>query len=207
MFGSKVAKTKIDKSTEQVLELEAQKKRLEMERDQIQLELENTKKRESMKIEVEAHKHTLKLQEEKAVFDREKKVWEIEKKELTDRAAREKKEFQERLQAESDLKTQEAVTLTKLEAQQQVKQGELDKSREVNDLRTAHAEALSKVKSELAEDYYSKLTAAFQDIQMNGDKNSKFVQELALKVFDRVPANSTDISVRVPRLVEAKTDV
>lgn len=95
MFGNKVAKVKISSSTAQVLELEAQKKRLEMERDQIQIELQNQKKREGMKLEEEAHKQKLKLQEETAVFNREKLIWEKEKQELIDRAARERKEFED----------------------------------------------------------------------------------------------------------------
>lgn len=200
MFGNKVAKIKIDKSTEQVLELEAQKKRLEMERDQIQIELQNQKKREGMKLEEEAHKQKLKLQEETAVFNREKLIWEKEKQELIDRAGRERKEFEETHKKQSELQLQEAVTLTKLESQQKIKQAEIDKSREVNEVRTTAAEELSKVKSELAEDYYNKLTAAFQDIQMNGDKNSKFVQELALKVFDRVPSSDVRVDVNQPKL-------
>lgn len=206
-FKSKAVKNKIDKSTEQILELEAGKKRLEIEMEQIRLDLANQKKREDMKLEVEAHKHHLKLQEEKAVFDREKRVWEIEKKELQDRAARDKKEFEDRLKADSDLKMQEAITLMKLESQQKVKQTELDKDRSLNQLETVHSTELSKVKSDLAEEYYRKLTSAFQDIQMNGDKNSKFVQELALKVFDRVPTTRSEVGVEVsnvPQLVQAK---
>lgn len=200
MFGNKEAKVKISSSTAQVLELEAQKKRLEMERDQIQIELQNQKKREGMKLEEEAHKQKLKLQEETAVFNREKLIWEKEKQELIDRAARERKEFEETHRKQSELQLQEAVTLTKLEAQQKIKQAEIDKSREVNEVRTKAAEELSKTKSELAEDYYNKLTAAFQDIQMNGDKNSKFVQELALKVFDRVPSSDVRVDVNQPKL-------
>lgn len=207
VFGTKAGKAKIDSQTAQVLELETQKKRLEIERDQIQLELNNAKDRAVMQLEKESHKQSLKLDAERAVFDREKKVWEVEKKEMLARFEREREEFHDSTKRESDLKIQEAVTLVKLDAQQKIKQSELDKAREVNALKTSSAEELSKAKSESAEQYYNKLTAAFQDIQMNGDKNSKFVQELALKVFERVPTNRTDIGVEisdVPQLKSAK---
>lgn len=205
-FKSKVAKVKIDKSTEQVLELEIQKKHLEIERDQISLELQNTKSRETMKLEVENHKHTLKLQEEKAVFERERKVWETEKKELEERAKREKTEFETRIKADNELKMQEVTTLTKLDSQQKIMQLAVDKDRAFNALKTAHSEELSKVRTDLAEQYYEKLTVAFQDIQMNGDKNSKFVQELALKIFDQAPKNRTEfgVDVNVPMLNAVK---
>lgn len=200
------ASAKIDRSTEQVLDLETQKKRLEMEIEQIRLDLENQKKRETMKLEEESHKHRLRLQEEKAVFDREKKVWEVEKKEMVDRFDREKKEFQNKVEQEFSLKTQEAVTLTKLESQQKIKQAEIDKERAINTLSTKHAEELSKIRSTTAEEHYKKLTEAFQEIQLNGDKNSKFVQELALKVFEKLPSPQTrfDVGITTPQLVSPK---
>jgi len=93
LFGeeNKAAKTKMKKSTAQVLELEGIKKKLEIDRDQITLELENMKKRQNMKIEEEAHKHRLKLESERAIFDREKEIWKKEKQELIDRNTREKR--------------------------------------------------------------------------------------------------------------------
>lgn len=198
LFGSKVAKTKIDRSTEQVLELEAQKKRLEMERDQISLELDNQKRKFQMSLEEEKHKQKLDLESKSAVFAREKEIWKAEKEELIARAARDKKEFEERLQKQHEITLQEAVTLAKLESQQKVKQAELDRDRQVTELRTQHAEELAKVRAEQAESHYNKLTAAFQEIQLNGDKTSKFVQDLALKMLDTMPRGTrTDVGINV----------
>lgn len=206
MFKSPAERAKINKSTEQILELEVLKKRLEMERDSIQQELDNQKKRESMKIEVEVHKSVLKMQEEKAVFDREKKVWETEKKEMQDRFKRENEEQVNRLKQQSELSLQEAVTLTKLDSQQKVIQLQVDNDRATSVLMTSHATELAKVRTDLAEEYYNKLTQAFTDIQMKGDKNSQFVQDLALKIFDRAPANKTSfgVDVTVPQLESHK---
>jgi len=198
MFGkSKIANRKIDKSTEQIIDLETQKKRLEMERDEIQLDLENQKKRWGMKLEEEAHKHKLLLMEEKSVFDREQQIWVKDKEELIARNTRDREEFEKRLKQEFEINKQEAVTLINLDSQQKVKQAELDRDREINKIKTSHAEELSKVKSDTAETYYKKLTEAFQDMQINGDKNTKFVQEMALKIFDKVPAGKTDVGVTV----------
>jgi hypothetical protein len=201
-----VSSTKIERSTEAVMELEVEKKRLQMEVEQIKLELDNQKKRETMKLEEEAHKHKLKLQEEKAVFEREKKVWEVEKKELADRYAREKVEFEGKVKQEFELKTQEAVTLTKLDSQQKVKQAEIDSERKINALQTKHADDLAKVRAETAEEHYKKLTAAFQEMQLHGDKNTKFVQELALKVFEKVPTPRAEfgVDINTPQLTASK---
>ena len=51
--------------------------------------------------------------------------------------------------------------------------------------------------TDLSEQYYQKLTEAFQEIQLNGDKNSKFVQELALKVFDKMPTSRSEVGIDV----------
>lgn len=197
IFGTKAGNAKIDSQLQQVLELEATKKRLEMERDQIALELQNQKKRSAMALEEESHKQKLDFAEKKAVFDREKAVWATEKAEITARAERDRKEFEARLKADSEMKLTEAVTLAKLDSQQQVKQAELDRDRKISELRTEHAEALAKVKADTAEEYYKKMSAAFSEIQIHGDKASKFQQELALKMIEAMPRARTDLGVSI----------
>jgi hypothetical protein len=198
LFAPDVKSSKIDAQTAQVLELEAQKKRLEMERDQISLELENQKKRNQMKLDEEKHAQKLAFDEKTAVFNREKALWETEKRDLLARSERERKEFEERLKAEHELKLTEAVTLAKLDSQQKVKQAELDRDRQVTELRTKQAEELAKVKSDTAEEYYKKMTSAFTEMQLHGDKSTKFVQELALKMFDVNPRPAKfDLGVNV----------
>lgn len=206
-FGKKkAASNKIDSSTAQVLELEAQKKRLEMEREQIQIELNNTKIRFAMTLEQERHTQKLSFDEKKAVFEREKAVWETEKHEILDRSTRERAEFEERLKKDHELKLTEAVTLARLDSQQKVKQAELDAARQVSELRTQQAEALAKVKADTAEEYYKKMTGAFTEIQLNGDKSTKFVQELALKMFDSVPRGGADFNVGINALPAPKNE-
>lgn len=194
---TEAAKRKIDRSTEEILDLEAQKKSLEIDKENVELELNNLKRKMEMQLEEEAHKHKLKLESERAVFDREKQIWEKEKKELLDRAAREKKEFEETLRRESELATNEAITLVKLESQQKIKQAEIDKERAINELKAEMAEKVAEIQASESEKHYEKLTEAFSEMQINGDKNSRFVQELAMKVFDKIPTPRTEIGVDV----------
>ncbi len=194
MFGyGKVAKAKIDKSTAQILELEAQKKSLELDKDNLALELTNLKRKVEMEMELERHRQKLALEGERAVFTREKAVYEVDKKEMEDR-----------LKREMELSKTEAITLMKLESQQKIKQTEIDTQRTINELKALHTEELAKVRTSSAEEYYKRLTAAFQDLQVNGDKNSRFIQDLALKMFDKVPSPSVGVDVtmsNVPKLV------
>lgn len=203
---SKAAKAKIDRSTEQILELESQKKKLELDKDQVSIELDNMRKRNDMKLEEERHKQKLVLETEKAVFDREKKIWEVEKKELIEKNEKNRKEFESQLKRELDLSHQEALTLLKLESQQMIKQAELDKQREVNELKAEVATKIAAIQGSEAEKYYSKLTAALQEISVHGDHNSKFAKDLALKLFDRMPTQNseTKVTVDVPKLSRGK---
>lgn len=212
MFGSDkdVSKNKITKSTKEVLDLETQKMRLEMERDQIQLELDNMKTRQSMALEKEDHKHQLALESKTAIFEREKEIWAKEKQELIDRAERDKKEFESNLKRDLEIKHNEAITLTKLESQQKIKQAELDKDRAINELKADHAGKVAAIQASESEKYHDKLSNALQEITMNGDKNTKFVQEMALKLVDKAPAaNGVGIDVNLtnePRQLNAANE-
>ena len=64
-------------------------------------------------------------------------------------------------------------------------------------LSSVHAKEVAELQASESEKYYNKITEAFQEIQMHGDKNSKFVQELALKVFDKVPMARTEVGIDI----------
>lgn len=198
---SKVAEDKIDSSTRQVLELEAQKLQLKMQVDQIQLELDNQKARNAMALEKDRHAQQLKLDTETAKFSLAKEKWEIEKAELIRKSDNAAKEVKDTLEREHKISLQEAVSLTKLESQQKVKQAELDRDREINALKMTQVEELSKVRTQAAEDTFKKLSAFIEEVTMKGDKNTNFVQELALKMFNGAPQprSSVDIEVGVNR--------
>lgn len=191
IFGKKknvedqVAKQKIGQSTKRVLDLEAQMHKLELQKDQLELELQNMKQKGRMKIDEEIHQHKLELQTKTAVFDREKAIWEKEKQELIEKHAEDKEKFENDLKAKFELDKTETVTLIKLESQQKIKQAEIDKERAINRLEKEKAEELSEIKSKYAEEYYEKLTKAFEEIQLNGDHNSKFIKDIALAMIDK----------------------
>lgn len=201
---NRVAKAQLDNATKQLLELETVKKRLEIDRDQINLELQNLRQKMQMQIEVETHKQKLEMESQKALFDREKKVWAQEKQELLDKARREKSEFEERLLKDSEIKMVEAVSLTKLESQQKIAQAQVDAAREINAVRTEMAEKVARIQQDESEKFYNKLTAAFQEMQLNGDKNSKFVQEMALRILDKTPTANVDLSIKNQQLPAPK---
>jgi hypothetical protein len=207
MFFSKVQRQQLERATNQLLELEASKKRLEIERDQINLELENLRSKMQMAIEKETHKQTLTMESQKAIFEREKEIWVKEKQELLDKARREKTEFEERLTKDTEIKMMEAISLTKLESQQAIAQAKLDVSREINAVKTEMAQQVAKIQQDESEKFYNKLTSSFQEMQMNGDKNSKFVQELALRILDKTPSANVDVSVRTKQLESSQKDV
>ena len=203
----KAIENKIDKGTEELLDLETHKKRLQLEVEEIQLELQNQRSRSQMELERAKHTHQLELDSQKAVFEREKAIWEKDKADLIASHERDMEEFKESLKREHDLKLQEAVTLTKLESQQKIKQAELDKDREITKLEKEQSKALSELRAKTAEEQFGKFKEIFEEFQMNGDKNSKFIQDLSMKMIENLPTAATRTQVDVgvgDRLLEAK---
>lgn len=190
MFNFNKSSTMLDKKTNEILELASQKKMLEIELDTLHLEVKNKTLSEKMRLEEEAHRQKLKLDDEKASFDRQKQVWSEEKAQLIKKHKEEMDEFLKKTKSEFDLKLLEAVTLAKLDSEQKIKQLDLDSHRQLTEEKIKHIEELSLAKTDASSKYYDKMTEAFTDMQMNGDKNTKFVQEMALAVFNKVPIQS-----------------
>lgn len=198
-------RAKYQENQSQILNLESEKKRLEIQVETMHLELKNKTLSLEMKLKEDAHKQKLSLDEERAKFEREKQIWNEEKQKLLSTHNKEMKEFKEKLEQEFSLKLLEATTLAKLDSEQKTKQSEIDNQRKISEIQVKHIDELSKTKSELNKEYYDRMTSAFQEIQTKGDNNSRFVQELALKIFDRVPTqkqqfalefNSSDMEAR-----------
>lgn len=194
-FSNKIQKDKIDRTTAQILELQSTKKELEIEIANQRQELDNERKRQVMKIEEEQHKHKLEMQSKDAEFARSKKAWEEDKTLMLKRFGEERTDFETRLKSEYDLKLQEAVTLAKLDAEQRVRQVELDKSRATSELESKYAKEKSELEQKLSQDYYSKLTAAMADFNANGNVTTKFMQEIAMKVFEKAPFANPNLQI------------
>jgi len=195
MFKTKVQKNKIDKTMEQILNLQGEKKELEIQREQMQLENSNMKRKAEMAVEEKNHTHKLELREKIAEFEREKKIWNLDKNDLIEKHDRESTELEKRLQAEFDIKEKETIALGKLENQQKTKQAELDSQREVAKIKEEYAIKESKLRIELAEENYKKLSEAMTKLHSEGNSSSKFIQEIALKMMDKGPnPNETNLN-------------
>lgn len=184
-----------DQQLAYIAELETQKKKLQIELDTMHLDAKNKSLDLEMKLKEEAHKQKLDLMEEKAKFRRDQEIWKEEKEKLIAEHKKELVNFKEKIKADSDLEILKLTTMAKLDAEQQTKQAELDAQRQISELKVKHIEELAAAKTEANTKYYDKMTDAYQDMQANGDKNSKFVQELALKIFDQAPKNRTEFAL------------
>lgn len=96
------------------------------------------------------------------------------------------------------LKANEQVSAAKLDADAKVKAAEAKSelaitqlqgkfTREKSEILAAAAKDLAEAKAKAAEEYYEKLSKAMTELHQNGDKNSKFIQELALSMIQKTP--------------------
>ena len=187
----------LEQKTNEILELASQKKMLQIEINTLHLEVKNSTLSEKMRLEQEAHTQKLLLDDEKASFNRQKVVWTEEKALLIKKHKEDQDDFMKKVQSNFDLKLLEAITLAKLDSEQKLKQSNLDSHREITELKIKNIEEISKAKTDANVEYYDKMTEAFTDMQLNGDKNTKFVQEMALAIFNKVPAQSSQLALDV----------
>lgn len=130
-------------------------------------------KKTRMKIEEMQHKHRLEVAELRAQIEREKKHWEEDKKRL-----------QEKLKADSEIALKEAISLTKLQSEQQIKQAQLDADRKLN-------QEIAKLNKE----HYDKLSESMSKLHEEGNVTTRFMQELSLKMFEKAPKNTVRTEV------------
>lgn len=78
----------------------------------------------------------------------------------------------------ADANNRNELTLTTL-------QGKFTRDKAEQDAK--YAKDLAEAKTKAAEDYYEKMTKAMTELHQNGDKNSKFIQELALTMVQKTP--------------------
>jgi L-arabinose isomerase len=102
----------------------------------------------------------------------------------------------EELEHKFKLKTEEVEHLTKLRSEQEISKMKLDydkrldaqdtkHTKEQERLKSKHAQALAQAESTLAKEYYDKTQAALQEINMNGNHNTKFMEKMAMKFMDK----------------------
>lgn len=126
-----------------------------------------------MELEEVKHKHNLELREMQAQMEIEKRHWQEDRsRELA------------QLKKEHELKITEATTLLRLESQQKTKQAELDYQSKLND-----------AVKRLNDANYDAMTRAMTKLHEEGDKNTRFTQDLALKMIGSMPANKSETKV------------
>lgn len=145
-------------------------------------------KRAQALAEIEVSKikaeHQLEMNRLNSEFKQEKKNWDEDKSRLVDQ-----------LQKEHDLKLKEILTLTKLDSEQKIKQMQLDATRSVDELRNQNIKEMSNLKESLLTDHYNKLSEAMGKLHQEGNHQTKFTQELALKMLEGMPKNSIETKV------------
>ncbi len=95
------------------------------------------------------------------------------------------------LEKDHELKLKETVSLLKLDSDQRVKQLEIDNLRKVNELTAKFESERTSFKEKFLNENYEKMTNAMTKLHEEGDKNSKFTQELALKMLDQMPEHKS----------------
>jgi hypothetical protein len=122
-----------------------------------------------------------------------------------------KKESALKIQAEEltkrhELALTEATTLLKLDYQQQIKQKEMDFQKTVNDLKASQLMEQANFKAKVQDENYERLKDAMTKLHEEGNVTTKFTQDLALKMFEKVPTAksehtylSGDVAVQVDK--------
>lgn len=99
---------------------------------------------------------------------------------------------------QNNLVIKEAVFAADMKAQSSIKEVIAERDRMITELKCRHAEEISKLKSDhaqllnaseskYAQNSYEKLSLALTDLHQNGDKNSRFIQDMALEMIKKAP--------------------
>ena len=124
---NKLLKTKnIDEQVESklndLLELKEKIKTLEISINEKEIEIKQAKQFSNHALAELEHQKKLELQEREAKFQREKTLWNEDKKRLETSIQEQLKTAEEQLQSRFEIKEQETISLVKLDAEQKTKQ-------------------------------------------------------------------------------------
>lgn len=118
-----------------------------------------------------------------------------------------------KLQAEYDIlaekKTMELVEhvkLQKMEMEDKLKKQANLYQESMNHLNLVHAQEISKLETRLAKEYYEQMTAALREVNLEGNVQAKFTQELSLKMLDKALEKPMPAHMITERLVSVKAE-
>lgn len=203
----KLLKGKLEKTTNELVELQTQKKEMELEKKYLEATLKTERINREMDLEQAEHRSRLALTEASARFQREKEEWEADKEKMKRELEEDKARQTLLLKEDHDRKLREATSLCMLDTAQKIKQAEMDFRRQILELREKYAEELHQNKTnaaqekmelnaKLTQEYYDRLNAALIELHSKGNTTTQFVQELALKMLDK-PVGATVTENRV----------
>lgn len=96
------------------------------------------------------------------------------------------------LQAEFDILAQrktaeliEHLKLQKIEMEDKLNKQATLYNDSLNKLASVHAAEKSELEARLAKEYYAQMTAALREVNLEGNAQSKYIQELSMKMFDK----------------------
>lgn len=169
-WATKAEKIKLNVVETDIVDLITKKKELEMDIAQVKLELENKKKEQELMLEkLKAH-HAIELDRSKYEFDKAKQTWEIEKAQI-----------EKKLTHEFEMKEKEVLLLKKLETEQAVAKAQIDSEKKLQE----EVKKLNDKQIKMEADMYEKLAKSMAELHEKGNAQTKFVQELSLKMLDQ----------------------
>lgn len=180
--------------------------------------------KEKLKLDIEQLKVQLltQKQEQELALNRERASWQVQRD--SDKAKfdleREQAKMREKFSVEEAIKraqlaADESLTMKKLDYEQQIRQAQLDKDKALLSVKEEYAKKETQLHQSLHKEMYEKLNQALIQMSQEGDKNTRFVHDLMMKIFDKAPAlNSFELTQRqyqggdvknLPKPIEVET--
>lgn len=210
MFGiaSKVHRREREKMTEEILELQKEKGEIGIAKDTLNLELANARKEHDMAVEKEKHIAELEKTKLQSEVARKEKHWIEDKARMEKQFEEDKKETIRKLETDQDTEMFKLKSMAKLESEQQIAQAKLDAKKEVQELEvkhtkaiaileTTHAKEFAAAQSKMEADYFEKMKKALNEINMEGNSQTKFSQEIVKHLINSTRPGFTGINVDV----------
>lgn len=98
-----------------------------------------------------------------------------------------------KLEKESEIKLFELASNLRLKHDQAVAKIQLEKDREIDKIRNAAASDLLDAKEKLLADSTARIKDAMTKLHEEGNVTTKFVQDIALKMFEHAPASKSEM--------------
>lgn len=172
----------------QIIDAVQDREKLKTDLTTLKIQLENERQQHSLIMNKERAHWQLEREAEKARFDMERQAarsnFELERSQAT---LKEKFETEQAIKR-AELKAEETLVLKKLDFEQRIKQAELDKDKSVLVIKEEYAKKETELHQKLHAEMYKKLNDALIQMSAEGDKNTKFVHDLMMKIFDKAPA-------------------